>query len=179
MNIPDNLETLIFRIGKLAFGVNVEEIIQVLESAEIQQVPDMPDFVQGVIWFRDRYVSVINLPRMYQLHESNPLSVLNDHVGSVVVVKAELGSLGVQIGQIDRIEKLPIQKIEPLPKMIRAVIRLNSIWGMGIVNEEDDQADDSGDIINLVHLHQLLAEEQISSIRHFEEALNSTEDILS
>ena len=179
MNIPDNLETLIFRIGKLAFGVNVEEIIQVLESAEIQQVPDMPDFVQGVIWFRDRYVSVINLPRMYQLHESNPLSVLNDHVGSVVVVKAELGSLGVQIGQIDRIEKLPIQKIEPLPKMIRTVIRLNSIWGMGIVNEEDDQADDSGDIINLVHLHQLLAEEQISSIRHFEEALNSTEDILS
>ena len=50
---------------------------------------------------------------------------------------------------------------------------------MGIVNEEDDQADDSGDIINLVHLHQLLAEEQISSVRHFEETLNSTEDVLS
>ena len=176
MNIPDNLETLIFRIGKLTFGVNVEEIIQVLESAEIQQVPDMPDFVQGVIWFRDRYLSVINLLRMYQLHESSPLAVLNDHVESIVVVKAALGSLGVQIGQIDKIEKLPIQKIEPLPKMIRTVIRFNSIWGMGIVNEEeDDQANDSGDIINLVHLHQLLAEEQISSVRHFEDALNSTE----
>ena len=79
--------------------------------------------------------------------------MLNDHVESVVVVKAELGALGVQIGKIDKIEKLPTHKIEPLPKMIRAVIRLNSIWGMGIVNEGNDQANDSGDIINLLDLY--------------------------
>ena len=171
MEIPENLETLIFNIDHFTFGVNVEEIIQVIESAQIQQVPEMPDCVQGITNFRDKCLSVINLTKIFRLYEWNLLSNLSQSVESVVIVKSKMGELGIQIGQIEKIAKLPIKLIEPLPKIIQSVIRINSIWGLGLISDESCE---SGKIITLVHLHKLLTDEQIATVRLFEKNLNST-----
>ena len=170
MEIPEHLETLIFNIGNFTFGVNVEEIIQVIESAQVQQVPEMPNFVQGIMDFRHKYLSVINLTKMFQIYDWNLQSNLNQSLEAVVIVKSTTGELGVQIGQIEKIAKLPVKLIEPIPKIVQSVIRINSIWGLGLIYDESCE---SGKIINLVHLHKLLTDEQVSTVCLFEKDLNS------
>ena len=97
-------------------------------------------------------------------------SNLNQSLEAVVIVKSTTGELGVQIGQIEKIAKLPVKLIEPIPKIVQSVIRINSIWGLGLIYDESCE---SGKIINLVHLHKLLTDEQVTTVCLFEKDLNS------
>jgi purine-binding chemotaxis protein CheW len=60
---------LSFRIGKETFAVSVQKALEVLEKQYITVVPNVPDYVEGVINFRGKIIPVIdgrlkfNLPK--------------------------------------------------------------------------------------------------------------------
>jgi len=60
---------LSFRIGKETFAVSVQKVLEVLEKQYITEVPNVPEYVEGVINFRGKIIPVIdtrikfNLPR--------------------------------------------------------------------------------------------------------------------
>jgi purine-binding chemotaxis protein CheW len=60
---------LSFRIGKETFAVSVQKVLEVLEKQYITEVPNVPEYVEGVINFRGKIIPVIdtrikfNLPK--------------------------------------------------------------------------------------------------------------------
>jgi len=51
---------LSFQIGKEIFAISVKKVLEVLEKQYITEVPDVPEFVKGVINFRGDILPVID-----------------------------------------------------------------------------------------------------------------------
>jgi len=58
---------LSFRIGKETFAVSVQKVLEVLEKQYITEVPNVPEFVEGVINFRGKIIPVIDSRRKFNL----------------------------------------------------------------------------------------------------------------
>ena len=58
---------LSFGIGKETFAVSVQKVLEVLQKQYITEVPNVPDFVEGVINFRGRIIPVINTRLKFNL----------------------------------------------------------------------------------------------------------------
>jgi purine-binding chemotaxis protein CheW len=58
---------LSFGIGKETFAVSVQKVLEVLQRQYITEVPNVPDYVEGVINFRGRIIPVINTRLKFNL----------------------------------------------------------------------------------------------------------------
>ena len=60
---------VVFRVGDDLFAADVQSVERVLRYQAPRPVPDVPDWVDGVIDYRDRLVPVIDLRRRFTLPE--------------------------------------------------------------------------------------------------------------
>ena len=70
---------LSFRIGKETFAVSVQKVLEVLEKQYITEVPNVPDYVEGVINFRGKIIPVIDTRQKFNLPK-------RDEEGKYVVI---------------------------------------------------------------------------------------------
>ncbi len=66
-NIKRKNTFLSFRIGKETFAVSVQKVLEVLERQHITEVPNVPDYVEGVINFRGKIIPVIDTRLKFNL----------------------------------------------------------------------------------------------------------------
>lgn len=60
---------LSFRIAKETFAVSVEKVLEVLEQQYITEVPNVHDYIKGVINFRGKIIPVIDSRLKFNLSE--------------------------------------------------------------------------------------------------------------
>lgn len=58
---------LSFRIGKETFAVSVAKVLEVLEKQYITEVPNVPEYIEGVINFRGKIIPVIDTRLKFKL----------------------------------------------------------------------------------------------------------------
>ncbi len=58
---------LSFGIGKETFAVSVQKVLEVLQKQYITEVPNVPEYVEGVINFRGKIIPVINTRLKFNL----------------------------------------------------------------------------------------------------------------
>jgi purine-binding chemotaxis protein CheW len=61
---------VVFQVGDDLFAAGVQSVERVLRHQPARPVPDVPDWVDGVIEYRDRVVPVINLRRRFELPDA-------------------------------------------------------------------------------------------------------------
>ncbi len=120
---------LTFRLAKESYGLEILKVSELIKIMDITHVPQMPDFVKGVINLRGRVIPVIDLRLKFGLEE-----IPYTEETCIIVV-----SLGTQIGIIvDTVEEVmdsPHDAIEPSPHMGHGV-GTDFIRGMGKVEEK-------------------------------------------
>lgn len=125
---------LTFKLGADRFAVDVAKAREVLDNAEITMVPQMPDYMLGVINLRGSVVPVIDLRRKFGMASVEAtvdtciIVIEVEHSGGVIVV-------GAQVDAVHEVLDLPSGQIEPPP---RIGTRLNTsfIKGMGNVDDQ-------------------------------------------
>ncbi len=70
-NIKRKNTFLSFRIGKETFAVSVQKVLEVLEEQYITEVPNVPEYVEGVINFRGKIIPVIDTRIKFNLPKRN------------------------------------------------------------------------------------------------------------
>lgn len=58
---------VVFRVGDDLFAAGVQSVERVLRHQAARPIPDVPEWIDGVIDYRDRMVPVINLRRRFGL----------------------------------------------------------------------------------------------------------------
>jgi purine-binding chemotaxis protein CheW len=56
-----------FRLGEDAFAADIFAVERVLRYATPTSVPDMPDYIEGVMDYQDRVVPIVNLRRRFEM----------------------------------------------------------------------------------------------------------------
>jgi purine-binding chemotaxis protein CheW len=125
---------LTFNLGKEVYAFHVGTVHEVLEMSTVTRLPQMPDYMVGLLNNRGQMLPVVDLRSRFGLEEHE------DTIDTAVIV-AEIGSsgnaalLGCRTDSVDGVVDLPPDHIEPPPR-IGGQVETELIHGIGTLNGE-------------------------------------------
>ena len=128
-SITEMRQYLTFKLADEIFGVDVAKVREILELTTITRMPQMPEYVSGVINLRGSVVPVIDLK--LKLRMAATARTVNTCIVLVEVRREEetivLGALADSVQEVYELEP---ENIEPAPN-IGSGINTDFIQGMG------------------------------------------------
>ena len=116
-----------FRLGDEQFAVDILEVERVLRFSAPSAVPNLPEWIDGVIEHGGRVVPVIDLRSRFGLPRLSPRP---EHRILVLAVAAEL--LGVIVDSVHEVMSVSPDEIAPPPPFFRG---LNAEYLKGLVRQ--------------------------------------------
>jgi purine-binding chemotaxis protein CheW len=116
-----------FRLGGDQFAVDILEVERVLRFSAPATVPNLPEWIDGVIEHGGRVVPVIDLRSRFGLPRLSPLP---EHRILVLAVGEEL--LGVTVDSVHEVMSVSPEEIAPPPPFFRG---LNAAYLKGLVRQ--------------------------------------------
>jgi purine-binding chemotaxis protein CheW len=143
-------QKVVFGIGKELFGVGIDIIREILKVPDMTEVPDSPDFLEGVINLRGKIVPVIDLRKRLRLNGA-------DRTRSTRVLIAEESdrTVGLIVDSVTEVIRIQPDDVEKPPEMITA-IGIEYITGVAKVDEK---------LIILLDLKRVLSSEEMKRVR--------------
>ena len=125
---------LTFRLGEETFGVDVLQVREILDLIPVTRVPQMPEYMLGVINLRGSVVPVVDLRRKFGLP---PAAATRDSCIVVLEVAfaGERSVVGALTDAVSEVLDLPAEAIEPPPRL-GSKLRAEFIRGMGKKEEQ-------------------------------------------
>ncbi len=112
---------LTFMLGKESYGIEVLKIREIIRLIDITMVPQMPEYVRGVINLRGKIIPVIDLRLKFSLNAST----VSEH-NCIVVVHATTckeadSQIGLIVDAVEEVINIPGSEIEATPDFGRQV----------------------------------------------------------
>jgi len=133
----------IFKIGDEDFGVGINRVVEILKSQKIYSLPELPDFLSGVINVRGDVVPLLDLRLRFGMHAS-------EKKGRIIIVRSEGEKIGLLVDEIDEIISLAAEDLIAPPSIFKG---LKTEYLKGLGKKE-------GRIIILLNLDRLLTSEE-------------------
>lgn len=121
---------LFFRIGKESYGVGIRFVIEIIELQTISSVPDMPQYVKGVINLRGKVIPIVDLRLRFDMDERE-----YDNRTCIIVTEVDHVLVGFLVDTVEEVLEITEKDIEPPPKFRSISGRDRYISGMGKAGE--------------------------------------------
>ncbi len=137
MNDTKNIQSetyLTFHLGKELFGLNIQEVREVLEYIPVTKVPMTADFMRGVINVRGHVVPVVDLRRKFGLAETE--QTVNTCIIIVELeIEGESSTMGALVDGVQEVLDISPEQIEASPRL-GSRIDTRFIQGIGKLVEQ-------------------------------------------
>ncbi|MGQ9629515.1 MAG: chemotaxis protein CheW [bacterium] len=139
-----------FLMGGREFGVDIYQVQEIIRLGEITPIPEMPEFIEGVIDLRDEVIPVIDLRKRLRFKDVEKTPETN-------IIVAEVGGeiVGVIVDRVLEVLRLPVSSIEPPPPIIAGVGR-EYLRGVGRMD---------GRLLILLNMSRILTPEENRELR--------------
>ncbi len=118
-----------FRLGDDHFAADIHDVERVLRYQEPTVVPNVPDWVDGVIEYQGRVVPVINLRRRFGREGVPAVSGTR-----IIILSTPDGWVGAVVDAVLEVASVPAAQIAPPPPLFRG---LSADYVRGIVRRHD------------------------------------------
>ena len=135
---------LTFPLGKEEYGLEIRHVTEIVGIQKITEVPDMPQYVKGVINLRGKVIPVMDVRTRFTLAEKP----YDDHT-CIVVVNINDSSVGLIVDTVSEVISIPDGNIDPPPSVTKGDSS-RFIKGLGKVGDT---------VVILLDIGQLLFEE--------------------
>lgn len=135
------LQLIVFRLGDLMLGLEIDRIQEINRQIEITNVPKAPEYVRGVINLRGEVVTVIDPKSILGLPPSEPTRSSRN-----LVIQADGEMIGLLVDQVADILSVNTSEIAPSPANTHGV---DGRFFTGVYTTDTD-------IVVLVDLDELL-----------------------
>lgn len=112
--MSNDLHIVGFRVGTETFGVPITCVHEIVRVPEITNVPDSPEFVEGVINLRGKIVSVVDLRKRFGETQIDP-----HKKNRVIVVESDNKLVGLIVDAASEVLRIPQADIEPPPSVLQ------------------------------------------------------------
>jgi purine-binding chemotaxis protein CheW len=140
---------LTFRLANEDYGIEIFYVTEIIGIQKITEVPDMPDFVRGVINLRGKVIPVIDVRTRFKLEPK----AYGDRT-CIVVVDINQSVIGLIVDEVSEVISIPANNIDPAPKTGKGT-KSRFIQGIGKVGEQ---------VKIILHVGQLLNDEELATI---------------
>jgi purine-binding chemotaxis protein CheW len=133
----------VFRIGKEDFGIDIGRVVEFLHTQRVYTMPELPDFLSGVITVRGEVVPLLDLRKRFDIESSQTEEL-------IIVVRHGEEKIGLLVDEIKEILALGPEEITAPPKIFKG-LKKTYLTGLGKKNER---------IIILLNVDDLLSSEE-------------------
>ncbi len=141
---------LMCKLGNEVYGIDIQYVTDIIELQKITEVPDMPEYVKGVINLRGQVIPVVDLRLRFGMETRE-----YDDRTVITVVNIENNSLGFIIDTATEVQDIPEKDIDPPPKFQGDDKKRKYISGLGKIGD---------DVIILLDVERLVGQEELENI---------------
>ncbi len=120
---------LTFELGDEIYGIGIKYVTEIVGIQNITEVPDMPDFVKGVVNLRGQVIPVVDVRLRFHMQERE-----YDERTCIVVVNIDDIQLGLVVDTVNEVMTISSSSISPPPK-VAAANSAQYIKGMGKIGD--------------------------------------------
>lgn len=129
---PQNTEitkVLTFYIGEQVYGIEIPDVIEIIEVPPITAVPGVPSYIKGIINVRSKIVLVVNIRSRFGKEEIP----FNDRTCIIIVSTGDDVSVGLIVDSVADVIPVTEQHISKTPeltgvnsnKFIKSILEMN------------------------------------------------------
>ena len=145
---------LTFHIGTEDYGISIAYVTEIIGIQSITEIPEMPDFIKGVINLRGKVIPVMDVRTRFKLPPRE-----YDERTCIIVVEIDGTSVGMVVDTVNEVADIPEDQVEPPPKSNRK--GGSFIQGLGKIDKE---------VKILLDINKILYDEELESITEAAEA---------
>ena len=142
---------LLFKLGNEVYGINIMTVTDIIELQKITVVPDMPEYIRGVINLRGQVIPVMDLRLRFNMEFRE-----YDDRTCIIIVNIEDQPIGFIVDTVSEVEDIPEKNIDPAPEFKGETAREHYIAGLGKVDNE---------VKILLDVKKIVKQEEIESIK--------------
>jgi len=109
---------LIFKSSESIYGLSIDTVREVITAMPVTQVPEMPDFVEGVINLRGKVIPVINLGKKLGREEG-----VSPENSCIIIAETNIQEnrtpVGIHVDEVMGVLYLRGEEIEDVPSIVR------------------------------------------------------------
>src|SRR6056297_1520567 len=141
---------LMCKLSNEVYGIDIQHVTDIIELQKITEVPDMPEYVEGVINLRGQVIPVIDLRVRFRIEKRD-----YDDRTVITVVQIRNNSIGFIVDTATEVQDIPEKDIDPPPKFQGEEAKKKYIFGLGKVDS---------DVIILLDIEKLVSEGELEAI---------------
>lgn len=120
---------LTFFIGQEEYGIDIKYVTEIIGVQKITEVPDMPNYIKGVINLRGKVIPVMDVRLRFGMEERD-----YDDRTCIIVINVEEQAVGLIVDRVSEVLDIPAGDIEPPPQLQRGNKGM-LLMGMGKVDD--------------------------------------------
>lgn len=128
------VQMISFSVGTERFGVEILVVQEIIMMSSITEIPNSPDFVEGVINLRGNIIPVLDLRKRLRLRGYNKPESYKPGT-RILVVEIEGNVTGFIVDSVAKVLTVPASKIAPPPDIITAGVQ--SLYISGVVHLDE------------------------------------------
>ncbi|HYX33152.1 MAG TPA: chemotaxis protein CheW [Oligoflexus sp.] len=121
---------LAFRVHEEDYGIEIQYVTEIVGIQKIAAVPDMPEFIKGVINLRGQVIPVMDIRIRFRL----PLKEYNERT-CVIVVNYDDHPIGLVVDSVNEVTSIPEDSVCEPPRVAHNE-SARYIRGIGKVGDE-------------------------------------------
>ncbi len=130
LSTDDSLIQLVgFKLGKEEFGVDILKVQEINRMLEITEMPNSPEFVEGIVNLRGRIIPIVYLKKRLNMELKK-----HDSSTRIIVVEVEGQTIGFVVDEVSEVLRIESKIIEPAPPIVGG---LRSDYIIGVAKLED------------------------------------------
>lgn len=139
------IKVLIFNINNQYYATDIMEVERILGYEVPTQLPDSPEFVEGVINYEGRILPIMSLARKFNI----PYSEVKEET-KIIVAKQEKNKIGIIVDVVSEVCDIKVENIEEAPEIVAGISRR---YIKGLIKR-------NGKIITFLNLGTILTNEE-------------------
>eukprot|EP00831_Metopus_contortus_P053102 TRINITY_DN4460_c0_g1_i2.p4 TRINITY_DN4460_c0_g1~~TRINITY_DN4460_c0_g1_i2.p4 ORF type:complete len:306 (+),score=59.03 TRINITY_DN4460_c0_g1_i2:572-1489(+) len=140
---------LTFEVGDEFYGIEILYVTEIVSMQKVTEVPDVPEYIKGVINLRGQVIPVIDVRARFKLEAKE-----YDDRTCAIVVNVENAVIGLIVDSVDEVINIPEENIGPSPAISESQ-SCRFIKGMGRVD---------GNVIILLSVARLLNDDVLEGL---------------
>lgn len=112
----DFLHVVSFRLGREEYAIEITKVKEIILLEGITHIPQVPEFIEGIINLRGNVIPVIDLRKRFGL----AVTERNDQT-RVMVTRMEGRIIGLIVDSVSQVMKIPKSNIQPPPETIASM----------------------------------------------------------
>lgn len=114
-----------FRLADEEYGLDIMGVQEIILMGEITEIPEVPDYVRGLINLRGKVIPIVDLRKRFGLAAGES----TEHT-RIIVFNSGGNTFGIVVDAVNEVLRLEAEQIVPPPK---GVIGIDSTYIKGLV----------------------------------------------